>query len=133
MYQVPKKKRISRPEQDFQRALVKVLHAVLPKSVFFYAVPNGGYRKRAEAAILIGQGVVSGVPDLAFIHHGNAYFLELKSPVGKLSPVQRDCHARIAESGARVETVRTIDEALESLREFGIPLRTKEFERRCAA
>jgi hypothetical protein len=117
------------PEQDFQAELVKVLALALPKDAVFFAVPNGGARSRTEAAILIGQGVKPGVPDLMFLHDRRAFGLELKAPKGtargRISPAQTAMHEQFAAAGVPVAIARSIDEAVEALTGFGIPLRIK--------
>lgn len=118
-------KRRQHPEQDFQASLVRTLTAVLDGRTFFYAVPNGGFRTRTEAAILIGQGVVPGVPDLIFIHDGKTFGLELKAERGRLSENQKLIHGRMEAVGATCGTARTLDEALAFLEANGIPLRIK--------
>lgn len=66
---------IRRLEQDAQAEVVlwasrvKVPRApdVAPGAMvsdYLFAVPNGGARSKAEAAIFVGQGVKSGIPDL---------------------------------------------------------------------
>ena len=47
-----------------------------------------------EAAILKGQGVTPGIPDLALIRDGRAYALELKTDNGRLSPAQVEAIAK---------------------------------------
>lgn len=112
-----------RPEQVFQASLVRALGAILTRETFFFAVPNGGYRTRTEAAILIGQGVKSGVPDLVFIHRGTPLGLELKAGKGVVTDIQRLMHERLTAAGMRVGVERTIDEAIGFLKNNGVPLR----------
>ncbi len=114
---------MKRVEQNFQRMLVKALRIVLPQDAFVFAIPNGGWRSPVEAAILKGGGVIPGIPDLAVIHAGRIYFLELKAPKGRLSANQRDTCNLLKIAGAHVAVVRTLDEALDALHRFGIPLR----------
>lgn len=122
-FKVETRKRRNQPEQDLQRQLVKALGYLLTPETFFFAVPNGGWRSNTEAAIFQGQGVKAGVPDLIFVSKGQFYGLELKAGGNTLSVAQRDVHDLLRKAGARVETVRTMNEALARLREFGIPLK----------
>lgn len=121
----PKGRRKSHPEDAFQIALVNDLRRILHPRVVMAAVPNGGYRTRAEAGILKAMGVLPGFPDLLFLWNGRAYGLELKAPKGKLSPAQKELHPRLAVAGMTVGVVRSLDEALDSLRAAGVPLRIK--------
>jgi hypothetical protein len=115
-----------RPEQVFQASLVRHLHMLLTPATYFFAVPNGGYRRRMEAGILIGQGVKPGVPDLIFIHDGRALGLELKSDKGRISDKQEFAHAAMRAAGAVIGLARNLDEALDFLKANGVPLRIKE-------
>src|SRR5947207_543313 len=99
-----------RPEQALQRAMVEYLDAVLTPPAFGFAIPNGGWRSAVEAAILKGQGVRPGIPDVAIVSEGRVYFLELKSPVGRTSPAQRAMHERLIAAGVRVEVVHSLEE-----------------------
>ena len=117
-----------RREQSLQEKLVRALKLALTRETTFFAVPNGGARSRSEAAILNGQGVLAGVPDLIFVSKGRAFGLELKSETGSLSVAQRAAHVALRDAGMRVEVARSLDEALEHLREMGIPLRIRANE-----
>lgn len=59
-----------------------------------FAVPNGGKRNRIEAAIMQGEGVKSGVPDLIMLHPSGQYHglaIEMKRKEGgKVSPAQKE-------------------------------------------
>ena len=59
-----------------------------------------------------------GTPDLLVT--GSKYlrkaFLETKTPVGKLSQVQRVMHQRLVRSGERVFVVRSVEEAINAVR-----------------
>jgi hypothetical protein len=70
---------IRRPEQTIQRAVFEHLAVRRAPGTFAFHVPNGGWRSRAEAAILKGLGVVAGVPDVILVCDGRVYALELKA------------------------------------------------------
>lgn len=58
-----------------------------------------------------------GVPDLTVIATGGRVgFLEVKTSTGHLSPTQTLWHARAKLNGARVAVVRSVAEALETVR-----------------
>jgi hypothetical protein len=65
-----------------------------------------------------------GMPDRLCIFYKNRFVLvELKSPVGKLSDVQKLQHRRLAELGVDVYTLNSkagVDLFIEALREKGI-------------
>jgi hypothetical protein len=103
-----------RPEQELQRQLVAALKSLLTPATFFV---------ERDPAVLAAPGVRAGMPDLAFIHQGRAFHLELMAPGGYLTALQRAAHVALRDAGARVEVARTLPEALAHIRGFGIPLK----------
>lgn len=126
LHEALKPKRIKRPEQKFQIKLVEDLALILTPATFFCHIPNGGYRTKAEAGILQAMGARAGAPDLLFVHEGRAFFMELKIGKRDLSLAQITCKNDLRRAGACVETVRNLDEALECLNIWGIPVRIKQ-------
>jgi hypothetical protein len=114
--------RKSRPEDAIQRVIVAHYRARAAPGVFMFAVPNGGYRRPVEAAILRGTGVVAGVPDTDWIKDGQTYGLELKAPGGRLSESQRTTLAAMEAAGAKVCVAVGLDRALEALGGWGLLL-----------
>lgn len=111
---------MNRPEQELQRAVVELLGYAAAPGVIWYAVPNGGWRSKSEAAIFAGLGVKPGVADFALVlPGGQAAFLELKSAKGRLSPAQEAFAESCATAGALWAVARDIDEAIEALRGWG--------------
>jgi hypothetical protein len=51
-----------------------------------------------------------GVPDIYCIYRGQSYWLEVKSSTGRLSKVQQEEIARMQAAGARVFTVRSLED-----------------------
>lgn len=76
----------------------------------FFHVPNGGQRNAIEGMQLKASGVVAGIPDMILIHSGKAYGFELKTPTGKVSPVQEVVHKVWAKDGTPVFIIRTEEE-----------------------
>lgn len=109
------------PEQDFQIKLVRDLQSILRPSVFFTAFPAGGGGKK-RGAFLKAMGLKAGCGDLLFIHEGRVFWMELKTPKGRLSPNQIGTRLAIRQAGSHVETVRSFDEALECLAIWNIPI-----------
>jgi hypothetical protein len=62
------------PERAIQKAVFQ--HPAARGCGFAFHVPNGGWRSPIEAAILKGQGVRPGVPDLVAIRDGLPFALE---------------------------------------------------------
>ena len=102
-------------EATIQAAVVRHLQARAMPDVVWFAVPNGGSRHRVEAARLVGQGVVPGVPDIVLIREGHAYGLELKAAAGVVSPAQKAMHERWQRAGGSVAVAKGLDAALEQL------------------
>jgi hypothetical protein len=111
---------VKRPEQQLQRAVVEHLSWRAAPGVFFFHVPNGGWRSRVEASIFKAMGVRAGIPDIIALRQGAAFAMELKAPGGRLSPTQIACHEAMRLAGATVETVSDIDTAIDLLLAWGI-------------
>ena len=110
-------------EDKIQAAIVEWARVAAPQAVVF-AVPNGGLRSKREAAKLKWTGVLAGVPDLCIIClSGGAYFIEVKTPKGVLSPAQKDTIALLEAAGSDVAIARSIDDAREAFARWGIPTR----------
>ncbi len=106
------RRRRANPEGAIQKAVFAHLKARAAPGVFAFHVPNGGKRSPIEAAIMKGQGVRAGVPDLCLIHEGKAYFLELKADKGRLSEAQSQVMGEIERAGARWGMAIGLDAAL---------------------
>jgi hypothetical protein len=119
------KRRRNRPEETFQRALCQYLDLALPPDAFYFAIPNGGWRTKAEAGILKATGVKAGVPDLCILYNGMAHFVELKSKKGTLSDPQLTTGAAIICSGSAFAVWRTLEDAERVLTHWGVPLRAE--------
>ena len=109
-----------------QEKLVRALNQMLSPETTFFAVPRSETRSPNEAAILSGQGVRAGVPDLIFISKGRVFGLDLTSEKASLSGAQRAAQVALRDAGMRVEVARSLGEAFEHLRDMGIPLRRKD-------
>lgn len=112
-----------RPEQNFQIHLCKVLEVALPKDALFFAIPNGARRSIVDGAMQKRMGLKKGCPDMAVVHEGKVFFLELKARDGRVSPDQKDMINLLKIAGAKATVVRTVEQALDALREWGVPLR----------
>jgi hypothetical protein len=85
--------------------------------VFMFAVPNGGFRRPIEAAILKASGTVAGVPDTIWVKGGQVYALELKTAGGRPTEAQL---AAIATAGAFCCIADDLDRALAVLEAWGL-------------
>lgn len=97
-------------ESQIQRAIVAALRA---RGLVCFAIPNGGARRHIEAAIMKGEGVQAGVPDLCVpMPAARTVWLEVKAGRNKPTAAQDAMHARLRLLGHRVEVVRSVDEAM---------------------
>jgi hypothetical protein len=114
-----------RPEQRLQIELVNTLRAIAPPLEFMcFHVPNGGYRTPREAAIFKALGVIPGIPDLVCLWSaGRVGFIELKAHNGALTNIQGRTHAFLRGMGFQVAVVRSVEQAIDTLKEWGAPIR----------
>ena len=73
-----------------------------------YAIPNGGSRGRRQGAALKAEGVLAGIPDIHI--PALSLFIEMKTAVGKVSPVQKEMHERLRKDCQIVEVCRSLEE-----------------------
>lgn len=76
----------------------------------FFAVPNGGLRKKSEAQILKSTGVVKGIPDMIFVNNGFTIFFELKTETGKMSEDQKMIQRILINDGFRYYLIRSFEQ-----------------------
>lgn len=86
-------------EHDEQAAVVEYCDLM---SIPCYAVPNGGLRRKSEAARLKAEGVKAGVPDLCIPRARGRYhslYIEMKYGGGKPTAAQAEWIARLRAEG----------------------------------
>lgn len=110
------------PEQSLHQSVARYLDVALPKDVFWTTVPAGGGGAK-RGAFLKSCGYRAGVPDLMFIIRGQAWFIELKTPKGRLSPAQIETAEAINRAGGVVVVARSVDEVADFLIQRGVQLR----------
>jgi hypothetical protein len=103
-----------------QRAVFAHLRARGSTGLFAFHVPNGGYRRLTEAAILKGLGVVAGVPDIVAIHKGRVYALELKAEGGRPTEIQLATIAAMEAAGAYSAIAEGLAGAVACLEAWGL-------------
>ena len=111
---------MKRPEQAIQRAVFQHFRARSAPGVVAWHTPNGGARRKTEAAIMKGLGVVAGIPDVCAIKGGRAYFLELKPEGGRLTKAQEQTLIDLREAGAMATHAHGLDQALRVLEGWGL-------------
>lgn len=113
----PRGKPRQRPEAILHKQVVQYLARALPKGAFFSTLFNGGHGHFIRGAHLSSIGVRLGLPDIMVVHDGRAFFIELKSAVGRLSVEQRAVHADLQTARCRVAVCRSLDDVQRFLRD----------------
>ncbi|MGR3557175.1 MAG: VRR-NUC domain-containing protein [Sagittula sp.] len=120
-------KRRGTPEADLQRAVVRNLRQILPRTAIIHHCANevseSGPRGAKRQAILVGMGVHAGFADLMVLCDGRVLFLELKAPKGRLRPTQEAFRDAVLEQGFGWALVRSLDDALTALADHGFSTR----------
>ena len=111
-----------RSEHTEQAILASRVHAFYPK-VLVFAVPNGGWRDKREAARLKDEGVLAGVFDLVVLEARGGYhgaLIEMKRADGGagLSPEQARFRARARRNGYKTIVGNGADHAWRQLEEY---------------
>ena len=105
------------PEGYMQMQLierVRELEPEYPELSLLYYIPNGEVKSTAAAAITHAKGVLAGIPDLHLpVARGeyHSLYIELKTPVGRVSKEQKQIHKALEAQGNCVKVCRTIKEA----------------------
>lgn len=107
-------------EGAIQRAVFANLRDRSAPGVFAFHVPNAGKRSHIGGAILKGQGLTAGVPDIIAVKDGKCFALELKKFNGKLSENQKAVIPKLEAAGATVGVTYGLNEALRWLESHGI-------------
>jgi len=81
-------------------------------------IPNGGSRSRSEGARFKILGVVAGIPDVFIPIPNDTYhglYIEFKTEVGRVTPVQKEVHKVLEENGYNVVVCRSAEEAIDAV------------------
>ena len=109
-------------EAQIQASIVAYLKAVVPHGVVM-AIPNAAVRRRGGRAGNAVPGLTKGAPDLLLTVAGRAYFLEVKTPRGKVSDDQRHVHQCLQVAGAGTAVVNSVDQTRVALAAWNIKTR----------
>lgn len=85
---------------------------------FYCSVPNERRATAGEMAKLIRRGLRPGMPDGLIFNQGRALGLELKTPIGRLSPAQKACHADLERAGVPTIVARSLADVVAGLSGF---------------
>jgi hypothetical protein len=115
------------PEADLQRSVVQAMRFALPRTAIIHHCANEvtepGPRGAKRQAIIGGMGVHAGFADLMVICDGRVLFLELKVPKGRLRPDQEAFRDTVLAQGFGWALVRSLDDALGALADYGFATR----------
>lgn len=132
----PTKPKRKRPEADLQEAVVAYLEKDwAPKGIVFHhplsnVIPKDGSKQALGVACHIGgknklMGVKRGMPDLCISivkkYRGIVYgslWIELKSLKGRVEPEQKVIHAKLRDSGHKVEVINNFKDAVQTIEEY---------------
>lgn len=99
-----------RPEAVLQKAVIAYLSAALPRNALATTFPMSGGANFLKGPSLASQGAVRGFPDIIILHEAKCYAIELKSTTGRLSPEQREVHAKLQDARVPVAVCRSVDD-----------------------
>jgi hypothetical protein len=109
-------------ELQIQSGFKNRLRYVAP-AVSMVAIPNAAKRTQWAAHQAKKEGLSAGFPDVMLLAPGGKIgFLEFKTAKGRLTDNQREWIERLDTRGFPVRVVRSIDEALQFLRDHGFPM-----------
>jgi hypothetical protein len=109
------------PERAIQIAIKRRLAL---SGVVCHHSPNAGKRSVIGGRMLKQEGMITGWPDLTVVGPGGRIaFLEVKSAKGHTTDAQDDCLGMLRRMGHDVAVVRSQDEAVLMLQEWGWPVR----------
>jgi hypothetical protein len=109
-------------EDQIQVAVAEYLTLALPVEVWWSSIEHRTWSAR-EGANRKKRGVKPGVPDLLICWHGQIFGIELKTRTGHLSQGQIEQRAALLRAGARWALCRSLDDVIDKLREWEIPMR----------
>jgi hypothetical protein len=120
-FAVRQRRKYRHAEWSEQIRLTKLLAQYLPDNVFWSALSNAP--RTALAGYLARlRGVRSGLTDIIVVYDGRVIWVEMKSPAGVASKVQRLVCAELRVAGANWYLARSAEAALVALR-LHVPFR----------
>ena len=115
------RRKVGHQESNLQRQCVAWFRCQYPEhAMLLFAVPNGGGRSRAEAAIMKAEGVVAGVSDLILLEARGGWgslCLEMKTEErgSKQSVRQKEWQGAAERMGNRYVVCRSLEEFMKEI------------------
>lgn len=120
------KRKLKRPEQEMQILQVEFLEWALVAPWRFLHIPNGGYRTRAEAAVMKAMGQKEGAADILFLGPTWPFvWIENKSEKGRLSDAQTEWRDWCRSICAPWFLCRSLEDMIAACADAGVPLRVR--------
>ena len=108
-------------EHALQKLVISMLKACARPDVFWFAVPNAGWRPGAIGARMKAEGLAAGVADLCImLAGGKTCWLEMKTKTGRQTPEQKTFELVCQQLGHPYALARSLDEATDVLNEWGV-------------
>jgi hypothetical protein len=122
---VRRRRESARQEWTEHILLAKLLNEYLDASQIFWSSLENKPRTALSGIFQKRRGVRSGLPDVLVMYRGTGgtivIFIELKSPRGRVSPVQQQVRAEMLRTGVRWHLARSARAALTCLYREGVP------------
>lgn len=117
-------RKLEASEHDIQSAFfkwVKLAEKTNPVLRLMFAVPNAGKRGYKTAAMMIAEGLRSGVPDMLLpVARGGftGLAIEFKKPGGKLSENQKEFIDLLVKEGWLVVVMTDTEAAIRTVKDY---------------
>lgn len=114
-------------ESNAQVAIVSFLRRALPSGYRVVSIPNGRFKADPKTIVrLKREGLTPGVWDIMVLRNDGWFCsIEIKASDGKLSPEQAEWGDWLGAGGGSAAVVRSLEECIEALTEFGVPLKAR--------
>lgn len=112
-------------ESNCQVAIVSFLRRTLPPQYRVISIPNGRFKADPKTVErLKREGLTPGAWDLMVLRNDGWFCaIEVKSDNGDLQDNQKEWGDWLSSGGASTAVVRSLEEAIEALVAFGVPIR----------
>lgn len=100
----------ARPEKAIQNAILHFLR-VQPECMAFEVYNSGKFLPKVGRFVPNNSAFrPKGIPDIIAIYRGNTFWLEVKTPEGRLSLEQKVLHERMWKLGWMTYVVRSVED-----------------------
>jgi len=98
-------------EHRLQTGIYAFLRLALPPDAFVTSIDHARQQSEQSGMRQKARGVRAGIPDMLILYRGEAFWLEVKTPDGRLTESQKALHSEIVRAGGHVEVVRSVSGA----------------------